>query len=185
MAAVPKDWGKEFQKAISNLESLNDKRLPKGINRVLDDNAFEAVTLAKQAAPINDGALRASIRWEVLPSKPGVYVRRVLSDRSIAPHAPYMEFGTGRKVYVPAAFEEQARLIKSEPSRRSYKQGLEAIKRWAAKKGWDESQAGRIFAYLLRNGVSPSPFLYPAFLVQRGQLLRDLEKLFRDLSRKF
>ena len=185
MAAKPKDWDKEIQKAMDNLSSLNDKRLPKGINNVLDNNAFEAVTLAKQAAPVNDGALRNSIRFEVPPSEPGTYVRKILADRSIAPHAPYMEFGTGSKVYVPTFFEDQARKIKQEPTRRSYKEGLEAIKRWAKKKGWDESQAGRIFAYILRNGVSPSPFLYPAFLVQRGVLLRDLEKLFKDLSKKF
>ena len=63
--------------------------------------AYKIAREAKGLAPVDSTLLRGSIRAEI-----GSFAADVVAD---APHAPYVEFGTGSEVSVPPGLEDYAR----------------------------------------------------------------------------
>ncbi|HUS89825.1 MAG TPA: HK97-gp10 family putative phage morphogenesis protein [Desulfosporosinus sp.] len=171
---------KGFDRLIKDLISLGND-LPEKIRGVALQNAKELAATAKSNAPVNDGLLRSSIRVDEESDRNTFYSFVVEAN---AGHAAYMEFGTGRKVQVPAELQSLASEIQNAPSGRSFEEGLNAIKDWAKKKGLSEDDAYPIFMSILRNGVTPHPFLYPALLRQRNIYYQDLENLLNNELKK-
>ena len=94
-----------------------------------------------------------------------------------------MEFGTGTKVQVPAEFSDMAKSFQSG-SKGNFKQALENIKLWCKKKGIDEKAAYPILLSILRVGVNPQPFFYPAWIATKKRYVKDLENLLKTLNKK-
>jgi HK97 gp10 family phage protein len=138
--------------------------------------AFQIEKDAKKLAPKNFGKLAQSISHE----KVSEFQWKVTVNET---YGAYMEFGTGRKVKIPAEFADMAATFKGK-RQGSFNDGLEAIKIWCRAKGIDEKAAYPIFAKILGAGVNPQPFLYPAWIKGKKDYLKNLEKELRKLNRR-
>lgn len=86
-----------------------------------------------------------------------------------AEYAFATEFGTVTKVQVPDELKDVAMQFKG------YKNGdfsefLDNIKAWAKRKGIEDSAAYPIAMSILRKGINPQPYFYPAYLRHRGEI---------------
>jgi phage gpG-like protein len=100
-----------------------------------------------------------------------------------ADYAGYVEFGTGKKVSVPPEFTSIASKVKSRPSK-SFAEGLQAIRDWCKRLGIDVKAAYPIFMSILRDGVRPRPFLYPAYRDAKRYMDREAQEAMRKLTKK-
>ena len=139
--------------------------------------ADETENTAKQLAPKNNGTLAQSIH--TLESDKGL-TQNVGTNE---PYAPYMEFGTGVQVSVPPEFKDMANRAKGKGG--SFKEGLEDIKRWCTRKGIDVKLAYIIFVSILNRGLTPRPFMYPAFVKARATFADDIKDALKRLNKQY
>ena len=171
---------KGFEKLIKELLTLSED-MPEKIRKVALSNAGELAANAKRNAPANMGQLRGSIAVDEESDKDNFYSFVVAANIS---YAAYVEFGTGRKVSVPAELQSLANEVMNSKSGRSVDEAFASIQDWARKKGLDEDAVYPIFVSIMRNGITPHPFLYPALLRQRNIYYKDLENLLdREIKR--
>jgi len=123
-------------------------------------------------APKAFGALKGSI----LAVEQSTTVWEVGAGGLIAPYAAFVEFGTGAKVNVPAELQNEAAKFK-DGDNGTFKEGIESIKIWCRLKGIPEAAAYPILLKLLKLGMKPQPFLYPALVKGRAEYIKTLEKL--------
>lgn len=176
---MAKDYIKGLDKLVKDLKSLGKE----GEQAIADATRGRAQIIAGDAsinAPINYGQLHQSIReievdnlnWKIVANATG-----------FAPYAAYVEFGTGTKAKVPAELKDVAERFRGGKGG-SFKDGLEAIEEWCKRKGLPKEAAYPIFMSILRYGIEPQPYLYPAFVDGRVQYLKDLEKELDRLTKK-
>ena len=165
---------KGISKTISELRKFGGD-VEQKINDETEAIAFQIEGDAKQKAPKNFGKLAQSINKEKInPANYKVTVNEM--------YGAYMEFGTGAKVNAPSEFADMAKSFQGSTGK-SFKDGLEAIKVWCRAKGIDEKAAYPIFAKILGAGVSPQPFLYPAWVKGKNDYQKNLEKLLKKLKK--
>lgn len=99
-------------------------------------------------------------------------------------YAPYIEFGTRGKVSVPKEMQAIAAEIQKRPSRGKFPDMVDAIYKWAVKKGlWSKDDADgkwravRMASSIYRNGIAPQPFLYPAYIENRSKIIERIKKV--------
>ena len=152
----------------------------KGIDKKIDDitqaNAIEMAGDATKRAPEAFGKLKQSISY----SKVADLKWKATANKE---YAGYMEFGTGTKIQVPAEFSDMAKSFQSG-GKGNFKQALDNIKLWCKKKGIDEKAAYPILLSILRVGVNPQPFFYPAWVSTKKRYVKDLENLLKTLNKK-
>ena len=165
-----------IKKVQQAFEKYGDEAV-KEFGEVTKIKALEMVAEAQRLAPRNNGTLAQSIKQTEVDSL-------TYNVGTKEPYAPYMEFGTGVKVQVPAEFADMANKAKSLP-KGSFKEGLENIKDWCRKKGIDEKAAYPIFVSILNNGLSPRPFMYPAYLKAKRTYAKDIDKALKLLNKKY
>jgi len=160
---------------VSELRAFG-KDMEKRINAETEAIAFQIEEDAKKLAPKNFGKLAQSISHsKVKESHYKVTVNEL--------YGAYMEFGTGTKVNVPAEFADMAKSFKGQKGG-DWKKGLESIKIWCRSKGIDEKFAYPIFAKILGAGISPRPFLYPAYTKGKKDYIKNLQKLLDKTKKK-
>jgi len=164
-----------IREVISELQNFG-KDIEKKINLEIEAIAIQVEGDAKKLAPKNFGKLAQSISH----SKVKDLVWKVTVNEV---YGAYLEFGTGTKVVVPAEFADMAKTFKGN-KQGTYKQGLESIKVWCRSKGIDEKFAFIIFAKILGAGISPQPYLYPAYKGGEKDLLKNLGKLLKSTNKK-
>jgi HK97 gp10 family phage protein len=174
---MAKESIKGIDQVIRELRAVG-KDIEKQIDAQTAIIAMQISSDAKKLAPKNFGKLAQSISYEkVKESNYKVTVNEF--------YAPYMEFGTGTKVNVPAEFRDMAATFKGgKGNKGTYKQGLESIRLWCRKKGIDEKFAYVIFASILGAGVNPKPFLYPSWIKGKKDYLDNLKKLLSKYNKK-
>lgn len=135
-------------------------------------NAFglEAVGLAKTLAPVDEGFLRNSITFEQ-----GDLVVEVIVT---AHYAAYLEFGTRKFAaeYVstlPIEWQDFAAQFKGGGG--GFEDFFANIFDWVKRKGIEPKAAYPIAISILRNGVRPQPFLYPAIEKCKIELIKNLK----------
>lgn len=168
-------------KNIKGVEQSFAKYGEKAVDEFVKITRFQAnetENTAKQLAPKNIDTLGQSIH--TIESKKGL-TQDVGTNE---PYAPYMEFGTGVKVSVPAEFADMANRAKGK-GKGNFKQGLEAIKKWCHNKGIDTKAAYPIFVSILNKGLTPRPFMYPAFVKARATFADDIKDALKQLSKKY
>ena len=167
---------KGLDKLVKKLRDL-DKDADIKIDAVTDGVALEIATDAKQTARnkgvYDNGELVRGIQYTKVEDNHYQIVAK-------APHSPYQEFGTGMYVDVPAEMQEVASRIRSNP-KGNFKEGLQAIKEWCKRKGIDEGAAYPIFLSIIKKGIKPRPFLYPAFQKGKIEFIKQLEKLLNKM----
>lgn len=155
---------------------------------------------AKRNAPADLGTIRQNI-GQVTTVDRNKVTARVFSS---APESPFMEFGTGGSVIIPAEMAEIASQFKGA-SGGDFKAFVLALTAWVKRKGInpagayqisthskitrgnkkdiDEATAYAIARSILLKGVKPHPFLYPAYVANAGKLLPMLQAGFRSYMR--
>jgi HK97 gp10 family phage protein len=150
----------QLAKVESEITAEVDAELQASLNKMERD--------AKRSAPANFGQLRNSIgnrkesklRYSLFAS---------------AWYAPYVEFGTRGKVKVPTELEGIGQQIQGRTSRGNFKAFIESIYLWGTKKKiikkGDKNHAINIARKIYREGIAPQPYLWPAFVAERGKLI--------------
>jgi HK97 gp10 family phage protein len=161
---------KGLDKILANYKKFPDE-LKKKIAYTVSANALEGRNEAVKKAPIAFGKLRQSIAVE----KVNEITQSVVVN---ADYAPYVEFGTGGKVEVPAEWQQIAEKFKGK-GRLSFDEMLERVKQWCRLKGIDERAAYPILITNLKEGIEPRPFMYPAWQKVKKQFSRDMVKLMK------
>lgn len=105
-------------------------------------------------------------------------------------HAPFIEFGTKTLVHVPPEWAEYAAQFKGL-KRGNVDQFRENILDWMKRKGIQpkypgqtmEEAADAIVDHILRFGLSPHPFMYPAYVEVRDTLLNRITRIINEATR--
>lgn len=150
------------------------KRVTKDIDAIVYSAGNTAVAVAKRYSPVDKGALRNAMNLErVEPLLVDVY--------NNIPYAPFVEFGTGKKVEIPDDFKELASNFKNGGSG-TFEEGLENITAWCIRKGIPEESAFGIFMAIIKVGINPQPFLYPGFKAGKKILIQDVNDYIDNFS---
>jgi|SRR6187402_402357 len=139
---VLKKFGKEGQKEL--LYEISDE---------LQVAANDGRNRAVKRAPVNSGILRAGIEVE---GKDLSWIWYTVAD-----YAGYQEFGTKTKVNVPPEMASEADKFRN--GKGSYEDFKDAIAAWMRSKGIPAEALFPIMAKIMRVGIDPQPFMYPAF----------------------
>jgi HK97 gp10 family phage protein len=158
-----------IEKAIKDKE----KALVDGVQAELKASALTIEKGAKRNAPVNFGRLRQSITSDTNGLSVSVDVE--------AHYAPYVEFGTGGRVNTQG-FDDVANRFKGKGKGGAFKEMLEDLADWVKKKGIARGKDVKNVAYviavsILRKGIKPQPYLFPAYTAEKPKLLQRLKKL--------
>ena len=161
-------------KSIKELEKKLDGQTiaKKVIPPLVENYSLGVVRVSKQSAPVDSGFLRNSIGEE----KKTDFIRQYFVN---ANYAAFLEFGTGARVEVPNELKEVAAQFRG-PYPGTFDAGLESVKDWCRRNGIDEDAAFPIFMSILRRGIEPRPFIYPALKQEFITFRRDIEQAFKN-----
>jgi hypothetical protein len=128
-----------------------------------------------QSKTSNTGKLAGSINPEYGDNYSAVTVS--------ANYAAYVEFGTRKfaSQYVgslPNNWKQMANAAKG-PGGGNFDQFLQSITQWMKDRGIDEKLRFPIMRKILRDGVRPQPYLYPAVIKNTIALRKRLKKILR------
>jgi HK97 gp10 family phage protein len=179
----------DFRKAILQIKDIGGKKMEEAEDEIRDA-ADRIVQVAKNTAPVNEGALRREISAKQITA----LQYEIVADTK---YAAFLEFGTRTLVNIPPGAEEiaaEARNIKGG----SIKDMERAIRRWVKLKGLagtysvktrrrtgsksvrksqDDQIVFLIMRKLLRVGVKPQPFFYPSIQKETPRLGKELDKI--------
>lgn len=142
-------------------------------------NAFadDVSRTAKRLAPGDEGRLRGAIN--------PIHGTGNLEASVVAAvvYAAFMEFGTRKfaAIYVatlPADWQAYAATFKGGAGG-NFNEFLKAVMAWVKRKGIDNAAAYPIALKILREGVRPQPFLYPAIQQHLPELWARLKALLK------
>lgn len=155
---------------------------------------------AKRNAPADLGTIRQNIGKNVETTDTKV----LATIFSSAPESAFQEFGTGGKVEVPAEMADIAATFKGASSG-DFAAFVIALTAWVKRKGinptgtyhvatrsritrgnkkdLDEQTAYAIARAILLKGLKPQPFLYPAYVANKGKLLPMLQTALQQRLR--
>ena len=179
---------KNIDKVFENIKSYPED-LKKVINNEFKAFGIGTVNDAKRLAPVNEGVLRNSIASNVEDLKVTISVN--------IPYAAYLEFGTKSfaQSYVstlPPDWQTFAAEYKGKGNG-NFTQFFYAILQWVIKKGFastfsvksnkrvksghqnERDAAYAIVLSILRKGIKPHPYLYPAFEKNKIELIKNLK----------
>jgi len=131
---------------------------------------------AVRLAPANFGKLRQSIQPEKI-------AKLSWEVQAMAAYSGYVEFGTGSHVSVPKEMQEQATALRNL-SKGSFDDALDSIRDWCRAKGIDERAAYPILMSILKEGLRPQPYLYPAFKAGSEKFRKNLTNSIEVLTKK-
>ena len=158
------EYSKNVQNAATSLPILADLEA--------SATAIDIERLAKQAAPVNLGNLRATINHEKISA--GVYAIRVSAD-----YAAYIEFGTKSRVQIPSGLEQYAAQFKGPGTGKG--KAKDMIYAWCKSKGIPEEAWLWIYISIMVKGIKAQPFLFPAVRSQEKVFIDRIKKLLGDL----
>jgi len=164
----------------AKLQSL-DKKVQQDVKDEINASALNIQSGAKRLAPVNLGQLRNSIYLKEKTIKDGY----VFTIGSSASYAPYVEFGTGGKVSIPAGFEQLASGFKGKKAG-TFKDMVQALTLWVRRKGIgggnDKSIAYAIAISILKKGMRPQPFLIPSFETEKPKMINNIKKAIENVK---
>jgi HK97 gp10 family phage protein len=169
-----------LSEVLKKLDTL-DAKIQQDVKDEVNASALNIQSGAKRLAPVNFGQLRNSIYLKEKSNDKGY----IFSVGSSASYAPYVEFGTGGKVSIPAGFEELASGFKGKKAG-TFKDMVEALTLWVRRKGIgggnDKSIAYAIAISILRKGMRPQPFLIPAFETEKPKMIKNILNAIKNVK---
>lgn len=180
---------------IARLKGISDNG-NRMAGAVVSSVADMIVTDAKQSAPADLGKIRQNISQQTDNSNQ----RTLATIYASAPESAYQEFGTGGKVDVPEDMADIASQFQGG-SGGSMAEFIIALTDWVKRHGLtgvysvkthrknsslsnshaDTQAAWAIAKTILRDGLQPQPFLYPAFVKNSVKLVPMLETALKQL----
>jgi hypothetical protein len=166
---------KGLDATVKKVESLA-ANLKRDIQDELNAFAIEVSSTAKRLAPADEGHLRGAINPVFGTNLEASIVVTVV-------YAAFMEFGTRKFAaqYVatlPADWQRYAATFKGRGGG-DFDQFLKAIMAWVKRKGIDDAAAYPIAMKILREGVRPRPYLYPAIQQHLPELKTRLKAIIK------
>jgi HK97 gp10 family phage protein len=167
----------EINKALKSIDIKNDD-IRENIVNELNKTGANVESQAKIKAPVNDGLLRASIQSAYATMQDLMVTIKAggATTGGLVNYAPYVEFGTKKKVRVPAGYQQLASQYKGGTGKK-FADLQRAIARWANKKGIAEEAVFPIAMSIARHGIPAQPFLIPAFEGEKNKLVQRLKKV--------
>jgi HK97 gp10 family phage protein len=169
-----------LEQMIAALGNIS-KKIEVEVAEEVNASALKIQSDAKKLAPVNLGTLRNSIQLvSILSNK-----RLTYTIGTSVSYAPYIEFGTGGKVSIPAGFADFASQFKGK-SQGKFRDMVNALTEWVIKKGLAGSgNKSRSVAYaialsILRKGIRPQPFLIPAFEAEKPILKNKIKDIIKN-----
>lgn len=172
----------QFTFKVEGLEKLKAriKELPKDVQEEVvgeiqawgnEVNAAQLSLISQQK--IQDlGALQQNTK--AMPTADGV---ELISN---VYYAPFVEFGTGAKVKVPAEVANYAATFKGQ-KRGSFAEFVIKMRQWLKRKGYNEKLAFIAALNKIRNGSEPRPYFFDPYLKRRRQLVERIKNVIFDL----
>lgn len=181
-----------FQKKIKNLPA----RLQKEVAGEVEAATRQTNAQQLRLVPVDEGGLKQQtgikkveiLEWELFSGKL---------------YAPFVEFGTKTKVQVPAELKDFAIQFKGHGSTSfDFDEFLLSILGWVKRKGiagrfsvktrrrlgsknqqFDEDFAAAypIALSILKKGITPQPFFFPPFLTAKKKLIKNVQKIVKDI----
>jgi hypothetical protein len=182
-------------KAVRRMVEIAAEKAGPELVKEMNASALNIEREAKRLAPGNFGKLRQSIKHNI--GEP--LMKSVYSDLH---YAPYVEFGTGKKVFklknggtVDSKYRAYAAQFKGK-GKGDYYDFLQAILLWVQRKKLAQIQnsytgrrrtsqadlllvAETVAWNILKNGVPAQPFLIPAYEEEKPKLLKRIRNLFK------
>jgi hypothetical protein len=182
-------------KAVRRMVEIAAEKAGPELVKEMNTSALNIEREAKRLAPGNFGKLRQSIKHNI--GEP--LMKSVYSDLH---YAPYVEFGTGKKVFklknggtVDSKYRAYAAQFKGK-GKGDYYDFLQAILLWVQRKKLAQrtnATTGRrstsqkdllrtaetVAWNILKNGVPAQPFLIPAYEEEKPKLLKRIRNLFK------
>lgn len=180
---------KELQAKIKALP----KELKEEIGFEIEASALNIVAGAKRDVPKDLGQIANGISQKKNKDLEFEIV-------SSAPYSPYVEFGTGKKVNVPAEFSDYALQFKGGNGG-TWQEMLRAITEWIKRKGLagtysvktqkrtgkkaDRNVEDIALAYviarsILANGLDPRPFFFPNIQKEEPELIKRIKAIINN-----
>ncbi len=156
-------------------------KFPAEVDAELSAGADDIRGLAVTLAPVGvTGQLRNKI---IVDHKPGRH--EIVADVF---YAPYVEFGTGKKVNVPSDLTQYALQFKGPAGRGGKDDFMKSLTQWVRRKGLTGNARGRqndddrYIAYwmmirIMQNGIKPQPFFFRAAVAVYPQIIDRVEKV--------
>jgi HK97 gp10 family phage protein len=147
---------------------------------IVNSTADQIVAQAKENAPADLGKIRQGIVKEQISAFQ-------VSIAATAPESVFQEFGTGGKVDVPSEMADVASSFQGE-SGGGMADFILALVGWISRHGitgtkneTPEQIAWAMAKAILRDGLRPQPFLYPAFVQFSVKLVPTLQVGLQEL----
>jgi len=187
----------QFVKVQAQLKDLT-KKVEQNIDDILNANAEEIATKAKQNAPVDMGGLHSAISADN-----SAFLEKHISVNAF--YAAFIEFGTGKYAaqYVsslPNTWQQYAQQFRGQNGGGSLDDFLDKMIEWVKRKGiHGTTKSGNrrkgkkadedayniayvIVISILRHGIHPHPFLYPALEQQRQIIVKEIEAYLKTLG---
>lgn len=163
----------EYRKAIETAK----KDVQAQVANEIRASAMEFEALAKRNAA-NNGGDQGGLQKSIGHRQIDAFNYEVFAGIS---YAPFIEFGTKKKVRVEPGFEDVAAQFRGQKGTGTLTL-LEAIKAWVKRKGIAKGKAADQAAFniarsIYRNGISPKPFFYKNVAPVRTNLLTRIKAI--------
>lgn len=155
----------ELQKKITALPKELQEEVVGEIQAWGYDVNAEQIGLISQQNIQDLGALQQNTK--AVPKQNGV---ELISN---VYYAPYVEFGTGAKVKVPAELNEYANQFKGK-KRGDFRTFVKAMEAWLKRKGYNPKFAFIAALNKIKNGQEARPYFFPPYLRKRKDLINRL-----------
>jgi hypothetical protein len=88
-------------------------------------------------------------------------------------YAPYIEFGTGPKIKIPAELNDYASQFRGQ-KRGDFRTFVKSLEAWLKRKGGNPKFAFKAALNIIANGQSARPYFFPPYLTKRKELINRL-----------
>ena len=155
------------------------KAAPANIQKLVDDEVQFAALNFRDGAKrdlANQGGGNGALMGSIAATNEGVMKARVSVNLF---YAPYVEFGTKKKVKIEPGFEDVAASAKGLPKRGTWKDFIASLTVWAGRKGIK----GSVYAIarsIMLYGISPKPFFFKQYTPVRNKLKSRIENLLKS-----
>lgn len=168
--------------------------LAEEVDRELKDGADRIAGQAQRRAPVDEGGIRRGI--SVAKTKQFEYT--VVSS---ARHSPFIEWGTKRRVKIPAGLTQYAAQFRGGGGG-SAAEALKAIMGWVRRKKIRFDSASRfksgqrkgqnrqltleqtayiIFHFIMINGIKPKPFFFESLNAEAPGITKNIENVLKNI----
>lgn len=193
--------GSNFKIEIAGLNELTNrlKKFPSSVTKEIDgeiEDSFRKINREQlRRAPVDEGGLKQAIGFK--KNKPLDY--EMFGNKT---YMPFMEFGTKRRVKVPAELTSYAMQFKQSGPKIGFDEFLKIITAWVRRKGISGSYSTKtrrrvggkgqqaqedadvafpIALSILRHGVKPHPFFFEPYFNERAALIERVRKIITNL----